>query len=298
MSTSSSDAAKKLSLFRERMQYTLKNVEDECNGLQYDFKTFSPTEKEKFLSSIADTRGELVKFENILRKKYLAVDCVDENSTVEIYSIDPPLLSIPCVDRVNNCLDREKLITVDDSVPVLKDVWEEDVYTFKDGLSSKIFAKFETEDGAARILRMNKLRYMDERGHIVNLHFGPALGAKTRADWMAIHSLLGDLQTVHLQFQSFGAMETNDIYPFKVEIQVREALEEDASEYLPKLETLKRKFESGDKSGLVLLKKKPVKDLAILSATVDRLSDDRIKLIMSLREFQAKGYEFDLDLSF
>jgi hypothetical protein len=296
MSTSGSDAAKKLALFRKGLQDTLSEVETACNCLPYEFKTLSPTEKEMFLSSIANTRSELFKFENILRGKYLAVERVEANTTVEIFSLSAPLQLIPCVARVNNCLEREKRITIDDPVPVLKEVWEEEVYSFKDGLSSKMFAKFDTEDGAARILRMNKLEYMDERGHTINLHFGPALDAKTRAGWMAIHSLLGDLQTVRYQLQSFGAIETNDPHPFKVEI--RQALVEDASANVTKLETLKRKFEDGDKSGLVLLQKNPAKDLLNLCATVDRLSDDRIKLIMSLREFQAQGYEFELDLSF
>jgi hypothetical protein len=296
MSTSSREAAKKLSLFKERMNYNLKTVEDECNCLPYDFKALSPMEKEMFLSSIADTRSKLFEFENNLRKKYLAVDGVEENSTVEIYSLDSPLLLVPCVDKVNDCLARERRITIDDPVPVLMQVWEQDVYTFNDGLSSKIFAKFDTAEGAERILRMNKLEYTDVRGHTYYLHFGPALEEKKRSDWMAIHSLLGDLQTVHSQLHSFGAMETNDPYPFKVEI--RQALVEEASAYVTKLETLKRKFEAGDKSDLVLLQKKPIKDLSIVRATVYRLSDERIKIIMSLREFQAQGYDFDIDLSF
>lgn len=295
--SAAADAKRDLEWMRKGMQDTLSDLENACNVLPYGFKSLTNAQKRVCLEDIAETGRKVMKFRDVLRDKYLAVEPAGENACVEMYCNPIALLVCPSPEELKRALDAMERITIDVPVPTVVRTYEEEVYTFKDGPDTKFFAEFKTQDEAARILRMGTVMMVNERGYKLNIQFRPALPKEVRANWMTIQKRLDELRTVHANLKAIGATETNDPYPFKVEVWP--TLVEDATpDLVERLENLRQKFDAGEAgSDLMLLQMKPV-SMAELSAEVERLNSERIHLIITLRKFQAQKYEFDFELGF
>lgn len=199
----------------------------------------------------------------------------------------------PTLDDLKTAFKENERVKFDFPAPVPLSMFDEDTFTADSGLM-KTFVAFATLEECRKAISVGEFSFKAGEQEFTVV-FRSALQSDERKDWAKIHALVRRLNAVQKSLVENKAVETNDAFPFQVEIPDHLVVDVNPA-YLEKLWDLKDRVKQGDKSGLTLLDKTPVAHLEEVKEFVKELCEERIGLIMSLREFQGMGYKFTFDM--
>jgi hypothetical protein len=279
-------------IYKRSIEESLLNLENAVTTLPFKFDTIPDPFKRSCIRDITQTERALAHLSHELICKHL-VKQSDDLKTVKMDMMDYPYRS-PTLVQLRTALQEAERSLVEAPAPVPTDVFSEDTYS-ADGHGIQYYATFATNEEACKVIEMGEFSFKSGEEPFA-VRFRRADPRAARMDWMEIRGLIERLDTVQKALVQLGAIETNDPYPFHVE--VNERLIVDASPgYLEKLEALEKRFSEKDYTGLSFLDKTPVPNLEVIKQRVADLGQERIELIFSLRKFQGKGYVFKINIA-
>lgn len=293
----------KQSSYKRTLRDALDEVNTVCNQFPYNkFHDAPYQEKRKCIEFIARARDELRLMEVNFETKFLAADS-DDATTVQMnftkhlpapYPKEHIPLSFPSAAGLKVALEAVERVLIEFPAPVPVETFQEQIFLPSCSLTVASFVRFETADDAERVIKMGKLTY-NGGDELYNIEFSAASPTSVRKAWLDIRNSIRRLDEVQCLLGNYNATETNNPYPFKVEIT--DVMVVDATpEFLESLRDAQERFERGDHSRVHLLSKVPVKNLQRVRELVEELNKERISLINLLRQYQGRGYVFDFDL--
>jgi len=266
-------------------KYVVSSVDDACqafSGLPLVRGGLSPNEKMEILGiyqdCLADLNDKLTAFKEDLTK-----ETEGELKTLRVRFTGLHLGDLPSVGDLNRALAG-----AGDGLCITK-IWEERTYI--NGISATMyFVEASSCEHALQMVHMDTL----ELSSGVTAEFTHTVTDQERRTWMVICSEERRLNDVQAEIADMGAVETNRQYLFQCELSPKHVVEASPA-YVDQLKELKGKVGSNDMVGIdtSILGKRPIKDISIDDEKVAELSRQRILLITSLREYQARGYRFE-----
>jgi len=274
----------------------LDRLQTACENLPYNFEKMDPAIKRAVVGKLRHVARLLDDESHALFVKTL-VD--DQSYVVEMGILDCASFSdyasfAPTLDDLKTAFKENERVKFDFPAPVPLSMFDEDTFT-ADSQLMKTFVAFSSREECMKVISLGDFSFKagDQEFTVT---FSSAQQSEERKDWAKIHALIRRLNAVQKSLVENKAVETNDAFPFQVEIPDHLVVDVNPA-YLEKLWDLKDRVKQGDKSGLTLLDKTPVAHLEEVKEFVKELCEERIGLIMSLREFQGMGYKFTFDMS-
>lgn len=293
MSMSVPDVRSRVRGYENDLKDDVRTVGVTMDTLPYKFDSMPPEFKRACIRIVADCERELAKFRASLEIRQLT-RTVEDNRVVEMDIVDFSIVT-PTVEELKAAFKMHERVLVNHPAPEPQDIFSED-NTIPNKAWSQLYVVFRKEEEAIKAIAMGPLPVRIMNDKLISVIFRSALSLEERKDWATINSTTDRLSTVQKQLTDLRAVETNDPYPFSV--QLSPLLVVSANEdYRVQLERAKERFKAGDGSALSLLDKKPIHHFEQEEEQAQILNKERIELIFALREFQAKGYRFNIDIN-
>lgn len=291
MSTPVSELRSKVRSFQDDVEDAADKLVITCKNVPYKFEVMPTEFKRACIRSISTTERELAKLRQELEISHFIRD-VEDKLLVEMEIIDHCFYT-PTLEELKAAFQAVERVRVEYPAPVPKDIFNEDNVIPNKGWT-QTYVLFKTAEEALKTLEMKTLTVRIREQTLITVKFGAAMSKQERDDWTKIKHFKDRLGAVQKQLTDLKAVETNDPYPFSVELSpilVVGATED----YSVQLKRAKERFSKGDATALSLLDKRPRVDLEEDKRRIQELNKERIEIIFELREFQAKGYDFHFD---
>ena len=281
----------------------LREVEGEMTGKAREYPGMSPEARRECQDRLDRTVRTLVKIQKDLRQadmggvhgslvvKVLGINsCYDVKASHFGYSFSQAALEAK--SRVRSAREREEFIAfIPDGLVLTK----EHNYTVKDGLvipgvMDEWFITFSREEDARYAIRMKVLSLQCE-GRSSSVKFvKPEQDAGTRATFRKIGPLVERVKAIENELQVIGVSRESGM----PKPDDRKYL--DKSWFATSIAGMKRAREAGqslDHHAYYPLKHRKPVDMAKLQAQIKKLYDEECDYLITLREFQVNGVEFD-----
>ena len=283
----------------------LREVEGEMTGKAREYPGMSPEARRECQDRLDRTVRTLVKIQKDLRQADMGE--VDGSLVVKVLGIHTSSgydvkashfgysfsqAALEAKSRVRSAREREEFIAfIPDGLVLTK----EHNYTVKDGLvipgaMDEWYITFSREEDARYAIGMKELSLQCE-GRSSSVKFvKPEQDAGTRATFRKIAPLVERVRAIEMELKLLGAVWEGDGY------KPDDKKYMDKSWFVTSIAGMKRAREYGqsiDRHAYAALKgRKPV-DMAKLQAQIKKLYNEECDCLITLREFQVNGVEFD-----
>lgn len=280
----------------------LREVEGEMTGKAREYPGMSPEARRECQDRLDRTVRTLVKIQKDLRQadmgevdgslvvKVLGINsCYDVKASHFGYSFSQAALEAK--SRVRSTREREEFIAfIPDGLVLTK----ERNYTVKDGLvipgaMDEWYVTFSREEDARYAIGLKVLALQCEGGSSLVKFVKPDQDAGTRATFRKIGPLVERVRAIEGELKLIGAVWDGGEYKPDNKYM-------DKSWFVTSIAGMKRARESGqslDRHAYGPLKHRKPVDMAKLQAQIKKLYDEECDCLITLREFQVNGVEFD-----
>ena len=298
MSTSTESQKRAFTTYKLDVDDALERLQTKCESLPYKFdKTESAFQravvrKLRHVARVLEHQGDEITVDHLVDKEKSPY--VVEMGMLDCAWNDDASFA-PTLDDLKKAFEENERVKFEFPAPVPLSVFDEDTFT-ADSQLMKTFVSFATREECVKAISVGEFSFSTGDQEFT-VCFRSAPQSDERKDWAKIHAHIKRLNAVQKSLVENKAVETNDPFPFNVKIP--DHLVVDATkDYLEELWALKDRVEQGDyTTGMSLLDKTPVPLLQDVKSYVKELCEERINLIISLREFQGMGYKFTFDMS-